>query len=79
MAKKKTFMNRMNLLNEGFFDALKKIIAKGRLKKNKKLNSLIKGLNKDTQEFEDLYNHLMKQQNPKHKNIKLSKRTIDDF
>ena len=79
MAKKKSFMNRKNLLSEGFFDSIQKAIKKGRLKRNKKIQDLIKGINKDTEDFENLYNKLMRQQNPKHKDVKLTRKTIDDF
>ena len=79
MAKKKSFMDRMNILSEGFFDGIKKAIKRGRLKKNKKLDNLITHMNKDTEEFEDLYNDLMRQENPKHKDIKLTKKSIEDF
>ena len=91
MTKKKSDINRLNMLkelharandiqvSEGFFDWLKKAIKKGRLKRNKKLDNLIVHMNKDTEEFENLYNDLMKKENPNHKDIKLTKKNIDDF
>ena len=79
MAKKKSFMDRMNILSEGFFDGMKKAIKRGRLKKNKKIQHMIDDMNKDTEEFEDLYNELMRAEYPNHKDVKLTRKNIEDF
>ena len=66
MSKKKSYMNKNNLLTEGFFDKIKKFFRlstsqEKELKKNKKvqnivkiLNNDVKDLNKDVVEFEKL-------------------------
>ena len=59
MSKKKSYMNKNNLLAEGFFNKIAKILRlstsqEKQLKKNKKVQGILKDLNNDVAEFEKL-------------------------
>ena len=81
MSKKKSYMNKTNLIAEGFFSKLlnlikdKKLVSK--LKKDKTLNKDLKQLNKLTQNTEDRINKDLLSLGKKP--IKLSKFSIKDF
>jgi len=81
MSKKKSYMNKSNLIAEGFFSKLfKKIKDKKlfkKLTKDKKLNKYLSDLNKTTQSFEDELNGYLKAAGEK--SIKLDKYTLKDF
>ena len=90
MLKKKSYMNKDNILSEGFFDFLRKKIIqypsvkkvktdKKDIKNNKKVkNSLIK-LNTTLKDLENLLNKSFKELDPKHKPIKFSKYKVSDL
>lgn len=81
MSKKKSYMNHLNLITEGFFEKLLKIIKDkklvSKLKKDKNLNKDLSNLNKLTQDTEDRINKDLLSLGKKP--IKLSKFTIKDF
>ena len=80
MLKKKSYMDKNNLITEGFFDTLRKYLIKYPiLKKDKKVKDSIKSLNNDVKELEKIFNKRFKELDPKHKSIKLSKYKISDF
>tara|TARA_Y100000310_G_scaffold51015_1_gene47095 strand:+ start:178 stop:432 length:255 start_codon:yes stop_codon:yes gene_type:complete len=83
MSNKKSYMNRNNLLTEGFFDKLfKKLGIKDKdeqrkIKSDKKLNSAVKNLNKSQKEFEDWFNELRRERGEPP--MKSKKWTVDDW
>ena len=83
MSNKKSYMNRNNLLTEGFFDKLFKKLGikdKGeqrKIKSDKKLNSAVKNLNNAQEEFEDWFNKLAKERGESP--MKPKKWTVDDW
>ena len=82
MSKKKSYMNRNNLLSEGFFDKLKKFIKdKKVLKKIKndlKVKNTLNKLNNSQEDLEDYLNKLLKDAGLK-PNVTLSKFDAKDF
>ena len=80
MSKKKSYMDKNNIISEGFFDTLKKYLVKYPIiRKDKKVKDSIKSLNNDVKELEKLLNKRFKELDPKHKSIKLSKYKSTDF
>ena len=84
MSNKKSYMNKSNILNEGFFDKLRKILGLSSkqekiLKKSKKFTDGLKNLNKTVSELEGELNRRFKELDPKHKSITLSKYKLSDF
>ena len=80
MSKKKSYMDKNNIISEGFFDTLKKYLVKyPTIRKDKKVKDSIKSLNNDVKELEKLLNKRFKELDPKHKSIKLSKYKSTDF
>ena len=80
MQKKKSYMNTINILSEGFFDTLKKYFTQyPKLKNDKKFNAALKDLNKGTQKLEDLMNAEIKKYKLKKKPVKLDKFKTSDF
>jgi len=81
MSKKKSYMNKSNLIAEGFFSKLFKAIkdnnVKKNIKKDKELNKHLKSLNKRTQSMEDRVNKYLKAAGKK--TIKLDTYTLKDF
>jgi len=81
VSKKKSYMNQSNLIAEGFFSKLLKLIKDknivNKLKKDKVLTKDLNNLNKLTQDTEDRINKDL--QSLGKKPIKLSKFTIKDF
>ena len=83
MSKKKSYMNKSNLLKEGFFNSLLKIFKVfPNLKKNnnvkKKIEKDIKNLNSDISSLEKMMNDEMKQYGS-NKKIKLTNLKLKDF
>ena len=65
MSKKKSYMNKNNLITEGFFSKIAKMLGlssseERKLKKNKKVQNIIKDLNNDVTEFEKLASEAFK-------------------
>tara|TARA_Y100000034_G_scaffold24843_1_gene29200 strand:+ start:187 stop:453 length:267 start_codon:yes stop_codon:yes gene_type:complete len=59
MSNKKSYMDKNNLITEGFFNKITKMFGlstsqEKQLKKNKKVQNIIKDLNNDVAEFEKL-------------------------
>ena len=81
MSKKKSYMDNKNILAEGFFSKLFKIVkdtdVKKKIEKDKDLKKDIKSLNKRTQSLEDRLNGYLKAAGKKP--IKLDKYTVKDF
>ena len=78
MAKKKSYMNKENLLSEGFFSRLSKILGFSSketkaLKKDKTFMSSLKNLNKSQKSLEKQLSDLAG------KKIKLSRYSFKDF
>ena len=79
MRKKKSYMNRNNLLSEGFFDGLLKIFKKyPKLKNNKKIKGDIQNLNKKVSNLEKMMNDELASFGSK-KKIKLKPYKLTDF
>tara|TARA_R100000995_G_scaffold83624_1_gene60028 strand:+ start:645 stop:908 length:264 start_codon:yes stop_codon:yes gene_type:complete len=83
MSKKKSYMNKSNLINEGFFDNLLKIfkIFPNLNKSNKvkkKIKKDIKDLNYDISNLEKMMNDEMKRLGSD-KKLKLTKFKLKDF
>jgi inorganic pyrophosphatase len=79
MSKKKSYMNEKNILSEGLFDKLMRIITKSKLRKDKKIQNDLSDLNKNVLELEKELNKRFKELNPNHKSIKLSKYKLSSF
>ena len=65
VSKKKSYMNKNTLVTEGFFSKLSKVLGlsssqEKKLKKNKKVQNIIKDLNNDVTEFEKLATQMYK-------------------
>ena len=57
MSKKKSYMDKNNIVTEGFFETLRKYLVKyPTLKKDKKVKDGIKLLNNDVKELEKIFN-----------------------
>ena len=81
MSEKKSYMNKSNLIAEGFFSKLIKKIKDRKtikkLKSDKKLNKDLNDLNKYSKSLEDRVNGYLKAAGEKP--IKLDKYTLRDF
>ena len=82
MSKKKSYMNRDNLLSEGFFDKLKKFIKDKRVLKkvqnDPKVKNNLNKLNSSQKDLENYLNKLLKDAGLE-QNVKLSKFDAKDF
>ena len=82
MSKKKSYMNRDNLLSEGFFDKLKKFIKDKRVLKkvqnDPKVKNNLNKLNSSQKDLENYLNKLLKDAGFE-QNVKLSKFDAKDF
>ncbi len=82
MLKKKSYMNKSNIIAEGFFSKLFKKIKDRKLQKkiknDRKVNNHLNKLNQSTQNLEDLLNSYLKDAGLK-PDAKLSKFTLKDF
>jgi len=84
VSKKKSYMNNKNILAEGFFSKLAKLLKLSSkeekiLQKDKKIMFKFKSLNKGVDDIETELNKRFKELNPNHKPIKLSKYKLSDF
>jgi hypothetical protein len=82
MSKKKSYMNNKNILSEGFFSKIKKILGLSSkeeklLKRNKPFMNNLKDLNNTVSDLEDSLNDVFKQYGKK--SVKLDKYKISDF
>ena len=78
MSNKKSYMNKSNLITEGFFDKLKTLLGFDSkktkiLKKDKKINQNLKNLNKS---WSNIEKHIAKQYGQK---VKFNKFKLSDF
>ena len=79
MSNKKSYMNTENVLSEGFFDKLSKLVGKlkpiqkNKLKKSKKLKSALFGLNKSVNDMEKAFSDIYGT------DVKLDKFKLSDF
>tara|TARA_R100000700_G_C3165043_1_gene140264 strand:+ start:259 stop:516 length:258 start_codon:yes stop_codon:yes gene_type:complete len=83
MSKKKSYMDKQNILSENFLKKLKYKIANKlairNIKKDKSIKKSIDDLNKDIENLWDDFNNSLIITDPKHKPYKPKKVTIDDF
>ena len=81
MSKKKSYMNKTNLIAEGFFSKLIKMVKDRKflktIEKDKKINKSLKNLNKSTNELEKHLNSMLKDAGLKP--ISLNKYELKDF
>ena len=76
---KKSYMDRKNILNEGFFNMLRKYLVQyPALKKDKKVTNNIKNLNNKVSDLEKVIAKRFKDLGVK-KKVKLSKYNLKDF
>ena len=79
MLNKKSYMNTENVLSEGFFDKLSKLVGKlkpiqkNKLKKSKKLKSALLGLNNSVSDIEKVFSDIYRT------DVKLDKFKLSDF
>ena len=79
MSNKKSYMNTENVLSEGFFDKLSKLVGKlkpiqkNKLKKSKKLKSALLGLNNSVSDIEKVFSDIYRT------DVKLDKFKLSDF
>ena len=79
MSNKKSYMNTENVLSEGFFDKLSKLVGKlkpiqkNKLKKSKKLKSALSSLNKSVNDIEKAFSDAYGT------DVKLDKFKLSDF
>ena len=79
MSNKKSYMNTENVLSEGFFDKLSKLVGKlkpiqkNKLKKSKKLKSALIDLNNSVSDIEQAYSDIYGT------DVKLDKFKLSDF
>ena len=83
MSKKKSYMNNENILAENFFSKLARLLgfpskAEKLLRKDKKIMSGLKDLNRGVQDIEDALNKRAKDFGLQ-KKVKLSKYKLSDF
>ena len=83
VSKKKSYMNKNTLVTEGFFSKLSKVLGlsssqEKKLKKNKKVQNIIKDLNNDVTEFEKLATQMYKDLGIDRK-IDITKYKLADF
>ena len=79
MSKKKSYMDKENILSEGILDKLLRKLRISKLSKDKKIISNLLDLNKGVLDIEKELNRRFKELDPKHKPIKLSKYKLGDF
>ena len=80
MGKKKSYMNKDNILSEGVLDTIIKYLTQyPKLKDNKEFKSGLKDLNKGQERLEDLINAEIKKHGLKRKPVKLQKFNTSDF
>ena len=83
MPKKKSYMNKNNLLGEGFFSALKKMFKGKKLDKDPEIQSNIKRMNDNfesiEQSLQNIENRLEKNHGVKARKVKLPRFTSKDF
>ena len=83
MSKKQSYMNKDNLLGEGFFSALKKIFKGKKLDKDSEIQSNIKKMNDNFESIEQslqkIENRLEKNHGVKARKVKLPRLTSKDF
>ena len=81
MSKKKSYMNKTNLIAEGFFSKLIKMVKDRKflktIEKDKKINKSLKNLNKSTNELEKHLNYMLKDAGLKP--VSLNKYELKDF
>tara|TARA_R100000008_G_C3450419_1_gene99061 strand:- start:159 stop:428 length:270 start_codon:yes stop_codon:yes gene_type:complete len=86
--RKKSYMNKENILKEGFFDKLKKMLGLSTkqtklIKKSKEAVNAVKGLNQQVDNLEDALNDELERLNSLGANIKgkikLQHYTLKDF
>ena len=83
MSKNKSYMNKSNLITEGFFSKLRKVLGlsskeEKTLKKNKKFMKSFKDLNSSVVNLEKMMNDEMKNYGSS-KKIKLNQFKLSDF
>ena len=80
MSKKKSYMDKDNILSEGFLEFLrKKLVQIPALKKDKNVQKSLNKLNSSLKDVEKELNKRWKELDPKHKPVKLSKYKETDF
>jgi len=83
MSKKQSYMNRNNLLGEGFFSALKNIFKGRKVGRDPKIQSNIKKMNDNfesiEQSLQNIENRLEKEHGIKARKVKLPRFTSKDF
>ena len=79
MSNKKSYMNFKNILSEGFFDSLLKVLKRyPKLKNTKKIKGDVKDLNKKVSNLEKMMNDELAGFGSK-KKIKLKPHKLSDF
>ena len=80
MRKKKSYMNKNNILSEGVLDTIIKYLTQyPKLKNSKEFKSGLKDLNKGQERLEDLINAEIKKHGLKRKPVKLKNFKTSDF
>ena len=80
MRKKKSYMNKNNILSEGVLDTIIKYLTQyPKLKNSKEFKSGLKDLNKGQKRLEDLINAEIKKYGLKKKPVKLQNFKTSDF
>jgi hypothetical protein len=83
MSKKKSYMDRNNLLGEGFFSAIKKLFKGKKLGKDPQIKANINKMNNNFSAIEkslqDIENRLEKKHGVKARKVKLPRLTPSDF
>ena len=79
MSKKKSYMDKENILSEGILSKKLRMLRTSKVSKDKKIVSDLQDLNKDVLDLEKEINRRYKEFDPKHKSIKLSKYKLSDF
>ena len=83
MSNKKSYMNRNNLLDEGFFSAIKKLFKGRKIDNDPKIQSNIKRMNNNfesiEQSLQNIENRLEKKHGVKARKVKLPRLTSKDF
>ena len=80
MRKKKSYMNKTNILSEGVLDTIIKYLTQyPKLRNSKEFKSGLKDLNKGQKRLEDLINAEIKKYGLKRKPVKLQNFKTSDF
>ena len=80
MSKKKSYMNNNNILSEGFFDYIKKLLTQyPALKKDKEFQNNMKDLNSRLANIEKIANQRIKKAGLKKPKYKIKKFKTSDF